>query len=227
MRDGEWGSVDTQRSFVAAGIRPPERGLRPAATKTRQQDSDMHATARSSRRVGVWLAATAVLAVVAMSIDALPYAPAQQPRAAAPAEKTVKFEFRDARWSDVLDWFSKETMLPFISTYKPTGSFNFIPPKLPNGQTREYTIPEVIDILNEALLLQKFVLIRREASFMIIPADERIDPAWLPRITVEDLPRRGKTEIVSVVKQLNNLNAFDWANEVRKMMGPFGEVTPL
>src|SRR5262245_44675562 len=188
----------------------------------------MQSKARSSRRVWVWLAATAVLATAAVSIDALPPDPDPPPRPAAALEqKTVKFEFRDARWTDVLDWFQKETQLPFISPYKPTGSFNFIPAKLPNGQTREYTIPDVIDILNEALLLQKFILIRREASFMVIPADERIDPAWLPRITVEDLPRRGKTEIVSVVKQLNNLNAFDWANEVRKMMGPFGEVTPL
>src|SRR5438874_6989525 len=156
----------------------------------------MHATPRSSRRVGVWLAATAVLAALAVSIDALPSAPAQPPRPAAALEqKTVKFEFRDARWQDVLDWFSKEAHLPYISNYKPTGSFNFIPEKLANGQNREYTLPEVIDILNDALILQKFILIRRVASFMVIPADEKIDPALLPRIAVEDLPKRGKTEL--------------------------------
>src|SRR5207244_3603696 len=126
-----------------------------------------------------------------------------------------------------LDWFSKEIDLPFISTYKPTGSFNFIPKKLPNGQAREYTIPEVIDIINEALLFQKFVLIRREASFTIIPADEKIDQFILPRIAVEDLPKRGKTELVSTVLQLNNLDATAISGEVRRQMGPFGEVTAL
>src|SRR2546426_720377 len=117
------GFCGTKKSPVAAGFSPRRRGLKPAATGTHQQGSVMHATPRSSGGVGVWLAVPAVVAALAVSIDALPYAPAQPPRAvAAPAEKTVKFEFRDARWTDVLDWFSKETGLPFISTYKPTGS---------------------------------------------------------------------------------------------------------
>ena len=34
---------------------------------------------------------------------------------------------------------------------------------------------------------QKFLLIRREASFTIVPADEKIDRAILPRVRVEDL----------------------------------------
>src|SRR5207249_3798499 len=134
-------------------------------------------------------------------------------------EKRVRLEFRDKRWADVLDWFRDQVGVPFISNYKPTGTFTFTPEKLPNGQQREYTIPEVIDILNQALQLQKFILIRREASFMILPADERIDPAVLPRIRVEDLPTRGKTEYVSVVVQLGNLKAEDVAADVKKLMG--------
>ena len=74
---------------------------------------------------------------------------------------------------------------------------------------------------------QKFMLIRREASFTIVTADENIADWILPRIRPEDLGSRGKTEMVSIVLQLNVLVAEDMVPEVRKMMGPFGDVVAL
>src|SRR5262249_50322684 len=114
--------------------------------------------------------------------------------------------------------------IPVNTILKPTGSMTFIPPK---ADTSRYTIPEVIDILNEALLNQKFLLIRRETCFTIVAADEKIDPSFVPRLLVEDLDKRGNTEVVSVVMKLSTLVAEDFAPEVRKMMGPFGEVVAL
>src|SRR5262249_26742660 len=99
-------------------------------------------------------------------------------------EKKVRIEFRDARWADVLDWFSKASGLPFIGTQKPTGSVTF---------SGEYSIPEVIDILNEALLQQKLLLVRRQKSFTLLPADEKIDRSLLPTVTAEALSNYGKT----------------------------------
>jgi type II secretion system protein D len=138
------------------------------------------------------------------------------------AEKTLAFEMRDKPWSSVLEWLSDQTGLPVITTYKPTGTFNFISPK-----KQQYTIPEIIDILNEALLAQKYLLIRRDQSFTLVPADEKIDPAILPRVRVDDLGHRGNTEMVSVVLPLTSLVAEDLATEVKKMMGPFGEVVAM
>src|SRR5205823_14175840 len=144
---------------------------------THLQGPGMHASPRSTRRVGRWLAAAAVLSAVAVG-TAAPQAPAQRAPMGEPANrpelKTYKFEFRDKRWTDVLDWFTQISGLQFHSPYKPTGTFTSIAPKLANVQPREYTIPEIVDILNEALLLQKFLLIRREATYTIIPADEKI-----------------------------------------------------
>src|SRR5206468_1148799 len=87
--------------------------------------------------------------------------------------------------------------------------------------------PDVIDVLNEALLNQKFILIRRDASFTIVPADGPVDPAILPRIKVEDLPARGATEMVQIVVQLNSLVAEDVGPEIKRTMGPFGEYAVL
>ena len=113
----------------------------------------------------------------------------------------------------------------------PTGSFTFIAPKGSVGATQGYTIPEVIDIINEALLTapptQRYQIIRREMTFTLVPADEEIDPILLPRVTIDELKGRGNTEIVSTVLQLNTLVAEDYAPEVKRMLGPFGEVTVL
>src|SRR5438105_3905639 len=176
-----------------------------------------------------WVGALVVCTAASLAIAAPqtpPPAPSAAPPAAAPAEKKVRFEFRDKRWSEVLEWLTEQTSLPFIGPLKPPGTFTFIAPKV-NNVPREYTIPEVIDILNEALTQYKFMLIRREASFTIVAADEVIPDSLLPRIRVEDLASRGKTEMVSVVLQLNALVAEDMTTEVRKMMGPFGDVIAL
>ena len=41
-------------------------------------------------------------------------------------DKLITVEFADARWDEVIRWFTKESGLPFVSTEKPpTGSFHF------------------------------------------------------------------------------------------------------
>jgi len=141
-----------------------------------------------------------------------------------PAAKTIKFEMRDKPWATVLEWLSDQTGVPVITIHKPTGTFTFIAPR--NGPT-QFTIPQIIDILNEALLAQKYILIRRTSSFTLLPADEKIDQQMLPRIRIEDLDEHGLTELASVVLPLTSLVAEDLAPEVKKMMGPFGEVVAM
>ena len=151
------------------------------------------------------------------------------PPAASPAPfggKKVAFSFDSKPWAGVFEWLTNQTDLPVITTYKPSGTFTF---QGPAGKL--YTVPEVIDIINEALLAnsetQKFYLIRRERSFTLVPADEKIDPTLLPRIAMEELDQRGNTEMVSIVLPLTTLVAEDVAPEIKKMMGPFGEVVPM
>src|SRR5438270_212987 len=106
-----------------------------------------------------------------------------------------------------------------------------IAPKGSVAATQGLTIPEVIDAINEALLAappnQRWQVIRREQTFTLVPADDKIDPILVPRVTIDELASRGNTEIVSVVLQLTTLVAEDYAPEVKRMLGPFGEVTVL
>src|SRR5262249_18133542 len=139
--------------------------------------------------------------------------------------KMVAFEMRDKPWSAVLEWLADQTGIPVnAGPEKPTGTMTFIAPK---SAPKEYTIPQVIDILNENLSQQKLLLIRREASYTIIAADREIDPAIVPRVEIEDLNTHGKTELAQIVLQLKSLVAEDLVGEIKKMMGPFHQATAI
>ena len=95
--------------------------------------------------------------------------PGRHAQAPAP-EKTHTLYFSSANWDDVLSWFSKESGLTPILTVKPTGSVDIKPP-----MGKKFTMGEVVDLLNEAMAQQKFILIRRQVTFYIHPSDEKID----------------------------------------------------
>jgi type II secretion system protein D len=139
-----------------------------------------------------------------------------------PAEKTVTVNFKSAPWETVLDWFSTETGLTPIYNVHPTGSVTLQPPK-----DQRFTMGQVVDLLNEAMIQQKFILVRRQVSFTILPSDEKLDLSLVPRIELSELPHRGKTELVQVLIPLQSLAVEDTAPEVQKMLTPFGAVSML
>jgi RNA polymerase sigma factor (sigma-70 family) len=141
----------------------------------------------------------------------------------APKSKKITFEMKNVQWETVLDWFSKESGLTPIYSVKPTGKFTHIPPT-PETQ---YTLEEIIDILNEGMASQKFMLVRRQVSFTILPTDEKLDYGPIPRTELSDLPNRGKRELVQVLIPLKTLDAEEAATEVQKMLTPFGAVSVL
>jgi hypothetical protein len=138
-----------------------------------------------------------------------------------PVAKRSTFEFRNKPWPAVLEWLADQTGLYFTGD-RPTGTFTFIP-----TAGKSFTIPEIIDILNEALAGQQLLIVRREQSFTIVPSDKKIDPSLTSRISPEDLDKRGKTELVSMIVPLHSLNVEDVAPEIKKMLGPFGDLVIL
>src|SRR4051794_29533987 len=104
------------------------------------------------RRAGIRTGRGFLLAGVLVALGAWAAEPAPPAR---PPEKAVAFEMRDKPWGSVLEWLSDQTGLPVLTNHKPAGTFTFIAPRL-GGSPRKYTIPEVIDLLNEALLNQKY-----------------------------------------------------------------------
>ena len=135
-------------------------------------------------------------------------------------EKLYTFEMQGKRWDDVLEWLTEKTGRGIVYNNRPWGSFDFI------GKPGEkYTLPQIIDIINEGLLAQKYLLLNRGRSYVIVPADQPIDPSFIQRIDSNDLDKHGKSEIVSILYQCKEfLMASASAPEIKKQMGPFGNV---
>jgi type II secretion system protein D len=145
------------------------------------------------------------------------------PTATPPAvpEKPVSYKFDKASWDTVFAWFSKVSGLQLITTHRPNGTVTLT--------VDNKTIPEVIDLINEVLSGEKYVLVRREQSFSLYPADEKIPVEWLRRIPADQLPKQGKTEVVQTVIPLRTVAADDIAPQIKqgKLLTNFGEVAPF
>jgi RNA polymerase sigma factor (sigma-70 family) len=139
---------------------------------------------------------------------------------ARPTEKTFVFELRDKPWPAVLEWYSEISGLPYVGTYRPRGKATFIP----LGRKRTYTLGEITDVLNELLLAQDYILVRRTATCTLLPADQKIDGSQLPEVRALDLHKRGRSELVRTVLVLKSTSAAEVAPDVKKLMGPFGSV---
>src|SRR5947209_12530219 len=99
---------------------------------------------------------------------------------------------RDKPWTHVLEWFGDQTGMPVIlGENKPTGTLSFYAPK-EGGEAKKYTLAEVLDLLNDELLKQKMLLIRRSGSFTVVAADSKIPPELVPLVPASDLEQYGK-----------------------------------
>src|SRR5438132_8553666 len=69
-------------------------------------------------------------------------------------DKAFTFEMRAKPWSAVFEWLTEKTGREFVSPVSPSGTLNFIAPK-----GKKYSIPQIIDIINDGLLKEKWVLL--------------------------------------------------------------------
>jgi RNA polymerase sigma factor (sigma-70 family) len=146
--------------------------------------------------------------------------PDRRPDPSAPAPpKKFAVRFKNTKWDDLLTWYAEASGLTLITTVKPTGNFTFEPPA-----GAQFTLPEITDVINEALTPQKLILIRRHMTFFIHPADERIGPDCVPRIELGNLPTRGRTELVEVRIPLRRLDAAEIKDDLAKMLTRFGAI---
>ncbi len=146
-------------------------------------------------------------------------------------ETKVAFDMRGKPWDSTIKWFCQQVEMPLAGKYPPpTGTITFYNVNGPSGKPREYSLVEVFDLLNEMLMAEyKHVLLRRETTLMIFPADvNEIPDHLIPPIPVKDLEEHGKTEIVEVTLTLKgSLNAEEFAPQAKRLLGDFAKVTPI
>jgi general secretion pathway protein D len=187
------------------------------------------------RRIGVGLFLLTGLSI--MCLAASNFAQAQpkkgaddgkKPAARKPVDWTEEkytLDLDGKEWKYLFTWLATEADLPFVSKYKaPAGTINFIAPK-----SREFSLLQIYDLINERLqATEKYTLLRSDVSISLVPADEDIPSSLIPRITIEELKGRGRTEIVELLIPLKgSLVAEEFAPSFKRLLGDFGRVTPI
>ncbi len=139
-------------------------------------------------------------------------------------EMTFAFEMRDKKWKEVFEYYSEISDHEVVGPTTPTGTFTFIPPKW-----KQYTVNEIRDIINEALLAKQMLLVWN-GHCTILAIDEKDDNGmarlpW-PGVKPEELAKLGKYDLVHVVIQPMAMKAEDY-RKLDQLMGPFGSVIVL
>jgi hypothetical protein len=138
--------------------------------------------------------------------------------------RTFAFAFDKAPWPKVLEWLSDITGMPLITPHRPKGTFTFVPQTV-DGKPRKYEVSEIIDILNDALEGQNYLIIRRHASVAIYSPDDLIENPWACQ--VEDLPSLATSQMARIRIQLRSVPADVVAPAVKRQMGPWSQVVPI
>ena len=134
--------------------------------------------------------------------------------------RRLKFSFRFQPWVDVLNWFAEQADLSLVLDAPPPGTFNYT-------DSREYSVPEAIDLLNGVLLTKGYTLLRRERMLMVLDLTDGVPADLVPRISLDEIDRRGRFELVSVVFPLGERNAEEVKTEIAPLLGPHGKTAVL
>ena len=140
--------------------------------------------------------------------------------ASTPAGSKLRFSFRYAPWSDVIEWFAARASLSLIMDAPPQGTFNYT-------DNREYLPAQAIDLLNSVLLTKGYTLVRRDQMLMVINLEDGVPPNLITEVPIEELDQYGEYELVRSLFTLRSTNAEDAEVEISRLIGPQGKVDLL
>ncbi len=123
-----------------------------------------------------------------------------------PLEKTYRFDLGGRSWSEVFQWFNDHSDKEVIGFIKPQGLFLFAPRPCKS----RYSLEEISDLINDALLKQDLVMVYGPRQWILIPTNEFYDDFRRPPTVPPDrLWRKNKYEPVSTRIPVANLKAED------------------
>ena len=126
-----------------------------------------------------------------------------------PTEKKIVFSFSKTPWDVALTRFAELAELQLILNFKPPGTFDY-------SSTKAYTIPEALDVLNEVLIAEGFVVLRNDRFLTLAALDKPLPLNQVPTVSEEQLPQHGRNEFVTVAKRLKFADASTIEPEVEK-----------
>ena len=98
----------------------------------------------------------------------------------------------------------------------PPATFNFT-------DTREYTVNEALDLMNQVLRTKGYTLVRRDKMLLVLNVQDGIPRDVVPHVTLDDLDDRGKYELVTVAFPLGNRDADTVQKELTPLLSKLGD----
>src|SRR4051794_7320743 len=138
----------------------------------------------------------------------------------ATGDPQLTFSFRYQPWQQVLDWFAEQAGLSLLMDAPPPGTFNYT-------DTRSYTVPEALDVLNGVLLTKGYTLVRHGRMLVMVNLEDGIPPNLVPDVPLAELDKRGEYELIRVLFPVWNMTPEQAAGEVQPLLGPQGKVITL
>lgn len=140
-------------------------------------------------------------------------------------ERDLWFNFSQAQWKTVLEWFADEAELSLEYDQLPFGTFTYSDP------TRAYSVSEALDVINLGLMKRGYALARRGRSLQIIDLEmenaDKLISEIAELVKPSELDERGDSDIVSCVFPLGSMSPEAAKEELAQMVGPWGRVIVL
>lgn len=165
-------------------------------------------------------AATPVPAAPAAAAPVAPAPAPAEPPSPTPETAKIQFNFKDAPFDQVIDFFAREVGLPIIfETPAPQGALTFVGAGM-------YSFDEALTILN--LNLQRFnAQLRRQGSFLYLASiqDSARKASQVEHGQVD--PSIPPDQIITLTIPLNNAKAETVAEQIKPLVGPFGSASAV
>lgn len=170
---------------------------------------------------GVCLAAMSLVLAAGSAMPVWAIEPdGPEPVTTTDAAPMVRFNFKNAPFDQVLDFFSRQTGLPIIKEAEvPAASMTFI-------SARDYTLSDALSILNLNLKMHG-VHLRRENNFLYLSSIKGAFAKPTPVVDSKVPDSVTPDEIVTVTIPLSNANAMLVAEQIKPLIGAYGGVTPV
>ncbi|MCE2809067.1 MAG: hypothetical protein LW850_15070 [Planctomycetaceae bacterium] len=136
------------------------------------------------------------------------------------ANRKLRFQFREMKWDDVLEWFAEQQDLTLVMDRTPPGTFTY-------SDARTYTPTEGIDLINSVLMTRNFSLMRRNKMLVVVELSDSLPLELIPRIKLDELASRGRFELVSVAFPLGGRPLDAVLGEVKPFLSSYGRAIPL
>ena len=136
------------------------------------------------------------------------------------ANRKLRFQFREMKWNEVLEWFAEQQDLTLVMDRTPPGTFTY-------SDSRTYSPTEGIDLINSVLMTRNFSVMRRNKMLVVVELSDALPLELIPRVKLDELASRGRFELVSVAFPLGGRPIDAVLAEVKPFLSGYGRAIPL